>query len=328
MGRKLIAPPDFNLADTYDKAHARWLISQRKSISLMDRIENGQPLGWLLLAIFLVVLTTSHTIQAFKQVVGGDFVIPAFNLTIPVAAAAVFVVDFGVLLSAFYRHDAKKRSEQVVGTLLLVEIVLCSASLIANIAGAIGVAAGVIEGQAGVERQVSVIMAFLMVPVAGVMMPLLLHNSGTLLARFVVNRRRGGDPLANKWHEEGPVVLHLAVSHELIRLGCTHAAANRLADGYVKLSFKQHIAVNAAKETKVPESPGKSEDRPKLERGIADKAVKGLYENYPDFARLPLAARAKLVQTECGASQTTAYGAIAKYESKLPTMGLGSHQDN
>lgn len=314
MTKKLLPPSAFNLAATRDKARTNWLDQQRQSVTFLDRLVKRLPLGQIVMAVFLFILTGSHTINAFHQVIGGDIVIA--GMTIPVSTAAVFVVDFGVLACAFYRYDAKARNEKADDTLKAVEYTLGAASLIANVAGSIGVAADQLANLTDIRHSVAVIQAFFMVPVAGIMMPLSLHNVGTMIARLIHNRNRDGDPLLARWQTDGPDVLHIAIHDELVLLGMSGPQANRLALAYVKNTFavtgKPKVTGTAPEKPERAGTETVPDSRPKLPTG---QVIQRLHKDHPGFSELPIKSQVDLVIEGSRRSESTVYEAVGKYRA-------------
>lgn len=316
MARKIIPPSTFNLAVTRERAHKTWAANYNRSVSVLARIDNSVPY-WLFAIFFSVVaLSGAHTTAAFELVVKTQI------LGVSIASVAMIMVEIGLLFASFKRLQVSLTpGVKLEPFIRLMEGLLFVSAIAVNLTGSLQAIALAGIDLTTTPGAIKFITGCIMVGVDALAVPICLVVVGSGIAKLIVERKDAPDPLIAAWLIEGPHVLQLAVYDELITGGMTPAQANNLAQRLSRDSF--------GKVAELPKSRGSSErnaDKPKLERGAADKAVERLYANYPDFSRLPLTARAKLVRDECGASQTTAYGAIAKYESRMPTMGLGSHQ--
>jgi hypothetical protein len=322
MARKLLPPKEFSAADIRETAKAAWLAKRQKNVSTMERIGRSRPFWLVFIFGATVLLSAAHTTAAFQQVIGVTIHITD-GINIPLGAAGVIAIEFGLLWASFGRFHAKHTGEKVEPIIIAMELLFFVAAVLINGTGSLNVLSD--QHYIGGQDDAKILGGIIMIVISAIVIPICLVIVGTGLARLVYDSKHEPDRFTDDWLRDGPDVLHVAFHDELLRLGETSSRANSLAAQLVKATFKTAPAKPAPEpKRKVPETPesaGKEPEetgRPKLS---TNTVIARLHAEYPGFPALPLSEQVDLVIHESGRGESATYAALEKYRKWIAAGG-------
>jgi len=207
----------------------RWIKSQRRKVSLVDRIDQSVSWWLVIIAATIYLLSAPHTAATF------DRLTPGWGWVAP------FFVEFGLLYVAFTRKKQRQNNETVTWLVWGLEILLFVTAVIVNGAGAFTAAvtsahledlsfSDMVSGFGTLPATSQV--ALVLVPIAALIIPIGTSAAGEGLAALVLERKEIKDDLEVQWAEVEAHQLYVAFFEALIAAEVTVGRARKMAHSY------------------------------------------------------------------------------------------------
>jgi len=205
------------------QARAEWEQKIRKSISIPEKIDESVPWWLIVVAAVFFLLSIPHTMTVFERAT------PMLGYVAPAG------IEFGLLYAAFRR----RQTGRMPWFLRILEVLLFFTAIVANGVGSFDA----IVSRGDVVRDLSfaeMITAFptlpatsqaalLLSPLMALIIPVGTVAVGEGLAHLVMDRRRRGNPLEERWREVASQVEFEALRDAALMSGMTPGRAVRWA---------------------------------------------------------------------------------------------------
>lgn len=206
------------------QARAEWEQKIRKSISIPEKIDESVPWWLIVVAAVFFLLSIPHTMTVFERAT------PMLGYVAPAG------IEFGLLYAAFRR----RQTGRMPWFLRILEVLLFFTAIVANGVGSFDA----IVSRGDVVRDLSfaeMITAFptlpatsqaalLLSPLMALIIPVGTVAVGEGLAHLVMDRRRRGNPLEERWREVASQVEFEALRDAALMSGMTPGRAVRWVD--------------------------------------------------------------------------------------------------
>mgnify|MGYP001188999109 CR=1 FL=1 len=222
------------------RARAEWEQKARKSLSIPEKIDESVPWWLIVVAAVFFLLSIPHTMTVFERAT------PMLGYVAPAG------IEFGLLYAAFRR----RQTGRMPWFLRILEVLLFFTAIIANGVGSFDA----IVSRGDVVRDLSfaeMIAAFptlpatsqvalLLSPLMALIIPVGTVAVGEGLAHLVMDRRRRGNPMEERWQEVSAQVEFEALRDAALMSGMTPGRAVRLAEQIIYGSRLQTSVATAS----------------------------------------------------------------------------------
>lgn len=230
------------------QARAEWEQKIRKSISIPEKIDESVPWWLIVVAAVFFLLSIPHTMTVFERAT------PMLGYVAPAG------IEFGLLYAAFRR----RQTGRMPWFLRILEVLLFFTAIVANGVGSFDA----IVSRGDVVRDLSfaeMITAFptlpatsqaalLLSPLMALIIPVGTVAVGEGLAHLVMDRRRRGNPLEERWREVASQVEFEALRDAALMAGMTPGRAVRWASVIASVPRPQVSVMSGASAVSVADT--------------------------------------------------------------------------
>jgi hypothetical protein len=227
-----------DVAHVRAKAYQDWEKKFKRNMTLQERV--GESVSWWLVIIAggFFLLSAPHTMSVFNELVPN------------VGRVAPFVVEFGLFYSAFYRR--KMRGKGIPLTLWALDILLFITAVLVN---GVGSMTAVVSSRQEVSEMsigqlisqfstlpISIQLAFIMAPIAGLIIPIGTLVAGEGLATLFMERREHQDSLSEQWTRDRVEIEFEALRDAAVAAGVRPTVANNWARGILSIQPRPQLS--------------------------------------------------------------------------------------